>query len=114
MCYAMPAAEAVSTRTLPMTFRSRPLLDACRQLECAHCGIDDGTVVAAHSNSLADGKGKGIKSSDSAVASLCFTCHQMLDQGKDLSKEERREMWLAAHVRTLRQLIERGILKVAK
>lgn len=94
-----------------MTFRSRPLLNACRQLECCHCGIDDGTVVAAHSNWSIDGKGKGLKASDAAVAALCFRCHSTLDAGKDMTREERREMWLNAHVRTMRQLIERGLLK---
>jgi len=46
-----------------------------------NCGAQDGTVVAAHSNSLADGKGKGIKASDFKIAALCFRCHHELDQG---------------------------------
>lgn len=97
-----------------MTFRSRPLLNACRELACANCGAEDGTVVAAHSNSLADGKGRGLKASDAAVAALCYRCHCELDSGKSMSRDERREMWLSAHVKTLRELIERGILRVAK
>lgn len=94
-----------------MIFRSRALLNACRQIPCQACGKDDGTVVAAHSNM---GKGMGIKSPDSWVASLCYACHSEVDQGHRLSREIRRQIWEEAHVRTLRQLIEREILKVAK
>jgi hypothetical protein len=95
-----------------MTFRSRKLLDACRLLPCAACGAEDGTVVAAHGNSYADGKGRSLKSSDAAVAALCYRCHAEMDSGKSMSREERREMFLTAHIKTLRSLIERGILRV--
>ena len=40
-------------------YRNPKLLVACRQLSCQLCETEDGTVVAAHSNQLADGKGKG-------------------------------------------------------
>lgn len=96
-----------------MTFRSNRLLVACRQLPCQLCGAEDGTVVAAHGNSSADGKGMGHKASDAAVAALCFKCHAEIDQGSELSKDERRARWYQAHVQTLRALIERGILRVA-
>ena len=94
-----------------MTFRSRPLLDACRQLSCQHCGADDGTVVAAHG---VIGKGMALKAPDHQVASLCYACHMALDQGKDLTRDERREMWTAAHLKTIAALFERGLLKVTK
>jgi hypothetical protein len=93
-------------------YRNNRLLEACRSLPCQLCGAEDGTVCAAHSNSLADGKGRGLKASDAAVASLCFRCHSEIDQGRKMSKEERREAWLEAHVKTLRMLIERGVLRV--
>jgi cytochrome c553 len=76
------------------------------------CGTEDGTVVAAHSNSLADGKGKGLKASDAAVAALCFRCHSELDQGKSWNKQERRDKWLDAHLKTMRALIEGEVLVV--
>ena len=95
-----------------MTFRSRKLLDACRLLPCSHCQAEDGTVVAAHSNFYADGKGRGLKASDAAVAALCFRCHTQMDSGKDMSRDERREMFQAAHIKTLRTMLERGILTV--
>jgi predicted GNAT superfamily acetyltransferase len=97
-----------------MTFRSPKLLILCRELECQICGSSDGTVCAAHSNALSDGKGRGLKASDAAVAALCFRCHSQIDQGKDMSREERRSKWLEAHMRTLRALVERGYLLCGK
>jgi hypothetical protein len=91
-------------------YRNRPLLNACRELPCQHCGISDGTVVAAHSNQLRDGKGRGLKAHDYRVASLCYKCHMELDQGKDLSKQERTELWEEAHRKTIGQLFERNLI----
>lgn len=93
-------------------YRNKTLLEVCRYLSCQHCGRDDETVVAAHSNQLRDGKGRGIKAFDYRVASLCFTCHSELDQGKNMSKHERIDMWEEAHRSTIGQLFERGYLVV--
>jgi hypothetical protein len=91
-------------------YRNRKLLDAARQLPCQHCGIQDGTIVAAHSNQLRDGKGRGLKALDYRIASLCFSCHSDLDQGTKLSKAERVEMWEAAHRKTIGEFFEQGII----
>ena len=72
----------------------------------------DGTVCAAHSNQQRDGKGTGIKASDAMVASLCSKCHHELDNGKDLSKDERREIWELAHRLTIKHFIENDMLVV--
>lgn len=77
-----------------------------------NCGAQDGTVVAAHSNWLRDGKGKGIKAHDYRIAALCFRCHMMLDQGKDMSKQERQDQWESAHRETIGWLFESGHLTV--
>jgi hypothetical protein len=61
---------------------------------------------------LRDGKGKGIKASDYRVAGLCFICHYELDQGKNLSKQERIDMWEEAHRKTIGLLFENGHLEV--
>ena len=95
-----------------MIYRNKRLLEIARNFPCQHCGIDDGTVVAAHSNQLRDGKGKGIKASDYRIASLCFKCHAELDQGKNLSKQERLEMWEEAHRKTIALLFDNGHLQV--
>lgn len=80
-------------------------------MPCQLCETEDGTVVAAHSNQLVDGKGKGIKASDYRIAALCFTCHTDIDQGNKLSKEQRREFWEIAHRRTIGELFERDLIK---
>ena len=68
--------------------------------------------MAAHSNQLRDGKGRGIKANDYRVAALCYRCHMELDQGKDLSKLERVEMWEEAHRKTIGLLFDNEYLKV--
>jgi len=83
--------------------RDKKRLEACRALPCQNCGAEDGTVVAAHSNESAHGKGRGIKASDEFVAALCFTCHANLDQGK-MSKHEKSQMWHNAHMKTKEKL----------
>ncbi len=80
--------------------RDKKRLEACRSLPCQHCGAEDGTVVAAHSNESIHGKGRGIKASDEFVAALCFTCHANIDQGR-MSKEDRTQIWHNAHVKTI-------------
>ena len=70
-------------------------------------------MVAAHSNQLRDGKGKGIKAHDYRIASLCFRCHADLDQGSRMSKQERVEMWEEAHRKTMGLFFERELIVVA-
>jgi hypothetical protein len=45
---------------------------------------------------------------------LCHACHYAIDQGKDMDKTERREMWDEAHRRTIGWLFETGRVDVAK
>ena len=97
-----------------MIYRNKTLLEIARDIPCQHCGMDDGTVVAAHSNQLRDGKGRGIKSHDYRIASLCYACHMELDQGKNLSKQERVEMWEEAHRKTIGLLFDNNKLQVIK
>jgi len=92
-------------------YRNPKLLVACRELPCQLCGIEDGTIVAAHSNQLRDGKGRGLKASDYRIASLCFLCHSQIDQGKDLNRVMRVELWELAHRKTIGELFERGLIQ---
>ncbi len=87
--------------------RSPALLKACRELPCQHCGKQDGTVVAAHSNQAAHGKGRAIKACDSRVAALCQWCHSQCDQGQS-SRAENRALWWAAHTKTVCALLRAG------
>ena len=88
--------------------RSPTLLRNAREIPCQHCGTDDGTVVAAHAN-WGGGRGRSIKADDNLIASLCFTCHAELDQGKNMSKIDRQAMWVAAHLKTCSKLILLGL-----
>ena len=93
-------------------YRNKKLLEAVRQAPCMNCGAEDGTVIAAHSNWLRDGKGKGIKANDYRIAAMCFRCHMELDQGSKMSKDERRLMWEEAHRKTIGWLFENDIVTV--
>jgi len=88
--------------------RSSDLLRNAREIPCQHCGADDGTVVAAHTN-WQGGKGRGIRADDNLISSLCYSCHMEIDQGGKLDKTERQKIWLAAHLKTVRKLQEYGL-----
>lgn len=95
-------------------YRSPDLLSlAAKAPHCMGCDAPNrGQVVAAHSNQLRDGKGKGIKAHDFRVAFLCDTCHAEIDQGAHLSREERGQVWEAAHRRTIGWLFTAGHLSI--
>lgn len=69
---------------------------------CFGCGKpNDGSVVAAHSNQLRDGKGMGIKAHDYRIAYLCYHCHHEIDQGSKLLRKDRDDIWEQAHRATI-------------
>ena len=86
--------------------RNQKLLKAVAKLDFQCCGAG-GPTQAAHSN-WGGGKGKGIKADDNLTAALCLKCHYEIDQGKNLTKEERQEKWLKAHKNTVALLLVRG------
>jgi hypothetical protein len=93
-------------------YRNQRLLEIVRNSPCQNCGAQNGTVCAAHSNQLRDGKGRSLKAHDFRVAALCFRCHSNLDQGYQMSKEERTEFWEEAHRKTIAWLFENDHLVV--
>ena len=93
-------------------YRNKKLLELCREIPCQSCGAMDGTVCAAHSNQLRDGKGTGIKASDAMIGAMCARCHFELDNGMALNKQERKEMWEHNHRMTIQYFIEHGMLVV--
>ena len=93
-------------------YRNPKLLQAVRDCPCQHCGVQDSTIVPAHSNQMRDGKGRGLKAHDYRIAALCFKCHYEIDQGKDLSRAERLNIWEEAHRATIGWLFENDFLKV--
>ena len=92
-------------------YRSDKLLKSVRDCPCQSCGAMDGTIVAAHSNQMRDGKGRGLKANDYRIAALCYKCHSELDQGKNMSREERLNMWEQAHRATIGWLFENEKIK---
>lgn len=89
-------------------YRSDRWLAAVRSLEnCVLCGAYG--VQAAHRNY---GKGMGVKTSDALTAALCPACHVAVDNGRDLSREERRAMLDDAILKTIEQLVSRGLICV--
>ena len=93
-------------------YRSRKLLDLAKGQACVMCGLQDGTVVAAHSNLLEHGKGRGMKADDSMVAWLCYPCHTEYDQGSKMDKLERRDFILTAICKTHQMLWRLGLVAV--
>lgn len=89
-------------------FRNRKLLDLAKKApQCFLCECpNDETVIMAHSNQYRDGHGKGLKSSDAAIAALCSVCHFSIDSGKDWTRMQKIEAWEKAHRATMRWLIE--------
>jgi hypothetical protein len=90
--------------------RSKKLLKLVAGLDCQACGSGN-MVQAAHTN-WGGGKGRGVKADDNLVAALCLKCHYEIDQGKDMSKEERQEMWEQAHIATVKKLYIQGLWPV--
>jgi hypothetical protein len=95
-------------------FRSKTLLEVARQCPCQGCGAEDGTVVAAHSNQLRDGKGRSLKAHDYRIAALCYNCHYAIDQGSRMTAQERLDFWEDAHRKTIGWLFEHGYITVNK
>ncbi|WUR15691.1 nuclease domain-containing protein [[Empedobacter] haloabium] len=73
-------ARAIKSSRPKMT----PIRRAARGQDCTLqllgvCNGDPATVVLCHSNSLADGKGFGLKAPDTAACFGCSDCHDVLD-----------------------------------
>lgn len=84
--------------------RSKKLLKMVAELDCQRCGSGQ-NIQAAHTN-WGGGKGRGIKADDNLVAALCLDCHYKIDQGSKWSREERKEAWTLAHIKTVKELTE--------
>lgn len=93
-------------------YRNDKLLKLAERSPCQICGIEDGTIVAAHSNQLRDGKGRGLKAHDYRIAYLCHHCHTNIDQGNELTKQQRIYVWDEAHRKSIGWLFENGYLDV--
>jgi hypothetical protein len=64
-------------------------------------------VQAAHRNF---GKGMSQKTDDCLTAAICPACHHQIDNGKELSRDERRAMLDRAICETVAQLARMGLI----
>lgn len=99
-----------------MNYRDRALLDLAYKIDCTLQidGIcEGGRGEPCHSNQSRHGKGGMIKAHDLFFASGCRCCHRELDQGKRFTREEKADIWQRAHERTLLQLFQLGLVRVA-
>lgn len=95
------------------TPKMQKLLDAARLYQCSNCNRQDGTIVAAHCNELALGRGFGHKTPDYLVAYLCHECHDYVDGRRGgLTIEEKRAIWNRAYVVTASWWFRDGLVKV--
>ncbi len=114
---ARPREVATASVQLPM---AQPVLKdnrheseawrrAVAALPCVLCGRE-GLTQCAHRNEL---KGVGLKTDDALTAALCAPCHSEIDQGKNFTREERRQRLDLAILLTIRALARAGKLRIA-
>lgn len=73
--------------------RGRPCL-----LRTTVCSYDNSTTVAAHSNLLVHGKGRGRKADDCYSVWACARCHAWLDSSYDAEFEQKEAAFMSALV----------------
>ncbi len=103
------AAEPPRAEPKEVRFESEALRRAVASLPCVLCG-KVGETQAAHANR--HGKGAMRKADDSLVAACCVACHHELDQGKTMTRDERRAELDRAIVLTVKALARAGMLIV--
>lgn len=114
---ARPREVATASVALPMAqpvlkdnrHESEPWRRAVAALPCVLCQRE-GETQAAHRN---EGKGMGLKTDDALTAALCQTCHSEIDQGKTMTRDERRQRLDVAILLTIRALARTGKLRIA-
>jgi len=62
-------------------------------------GDEGSTTVAAHSNLMAHGKGRGLKAEDCYTVWSCYKCHSNFDQGGVYTREEKSDLFYDAMLR---------------
>ena len=85
------------------------------QIRLPGCKSNPESVVWCHANGSAAGKGIGMKSPDLLGAYGCSACHDVVDRRTPLPVGTFRDtvdlMFWEGHARSLRILIEKGLVK---
>lgn len=74
------------------------------------CNFNSETVVWAHANGSAAGKGIGMKSPDILGAYACSACHDAVDGRTTIPRREVRLAFWEGHARSVRILLEKGLI----
>ena len=100
-----------------MTFRSRPLLDLAKDMDCKAripnvCNWDSRTTISAH---LPEALGTGHKQADWRIAWCCSACHDVIDRrvSSPFTRSQLMVFWEHAHNQTMDEIFEREWLTVA-
>ena len=82
------------------------------------CNRNNETVVWAHCNKMAAGKGKGLKALDPLGAYCCSNCHDVYDNrispkmyGQRLTYLEIEHFFYEGMMRSFVKLVEKGLVK---
>lgn len=94
-------------------FRSQEMMEAVREFPCGHTGEYHEGTCGAHPNWSWAAKAKSIKGHD-LVAAMSPQAHYELDQGKNLTGEQREMMWLRAFYQTMLHGFRSGKFRVVK
>lgn len=95
--------------------RNRALLDLAYQFPCLlRLPMCEGGNAGepAHSNQSKHGKGGSIKAHDNFHVPGCRACHRELDQGRTMTRDEKREVWDRAYLEYQVLLWQGGHLRV--
>ena len=89
-------------------FRSVKHLKNVASLPCQICYVE-GMTQASHSNQAVHGKGRSLRASDEFTAAICMEHHYEIDQGSNLTKQQRVDMWNEAYQKTVNRLKEQNL-----
>lgn len=82
------------------------------------CLFHPETVVWAHANGSASGKGMWMKSHDLLGAYACHVCHDIYDRRRPapigMTREEIELMFWEGHARSVIRLIEKGLVALQR
>jgi len=94
-------------------YRNKKLLASAEGQACVICE-SIGTTVAAHANSVALGKGTGIKAPDYYTVHVCQIHHDMIDGRRkvELPYRDAFELWTWAYLKTVARWFNQGIVGV--
>lgn len=114
------ALKAGSKRLRSRSHKTTPIRASAKGEDCTVnlplgvCNYNIETTILAHSNSLADGKGMGLKAPDTRAAYCCSSCHDVIDgrapRPAGMSKEDVDAAFEAGIAKTQEKLRTKGLI----